>query len=442
MLYKTLLLFLGLFFLISPSISYAQTNPSPVNVIGNWNLIFQDEFNDTYLDTNKWTTCYYYACTEFWEPVKQWYQSQNVVENNGTLKLILKKETVSPGDGNTYNYTSGMIQSGQVHNITDKPKFSFLYGYVEGRIKVPEGTSFWPAFWLTGTTQHPPEIDIFEYFSDSYQLSQGFWYKDSSGASKSTNIGGNLKGQYFANAWHTYGVDWDPTYIAFYFDGQLVKKYQGPIMSQPEVNKAQHILVNFAFSPPWLPAPDANTPTPSQMEVDYVRVWQRSGTTATNTPFPSSIPIPSPGPSDCSGNGVYLYSNNNYSGSCSKFTSDASSLSGYAVGNDSTSSLQIVGPYQATLFADGNYLGISTLVTSDIPNLSTTTVGGDSVSSLKVQLVSKQADANNDGVVNGIDYIIWLKNFNTNTTLGASHGDFNLDGIVNIADYILWLNNY
>jgi len=54
---------------------------------------------------------------------------------------------------------------------------------------------------------------------------------------------------------------------------------------------------------------------------------------------------------------------------------------------------------------------------------------------------TKPGDGNNDGKVNGSDYILWLKNYSTNAT-GPSVGDFNSSGRVDGADYILWLNNY
>lgn len=51
-------------------------------------------------------------------------------------------------------------------------------------------------------------------------------------------------------------------------------------------------------------------------------------------------------------------------------------------------------------------------------------------------------DANNDGKVDGEDYIIWLNNYNAQTSNGASDGDFNSDGFVDGVDYVIWLNNY
>jgi len=51
-------------------------------------------------------------------------------------------------------------------------------------------------------------------------------------------------------------------------------------------------------------------------------------------------------------------------------------------------------------------------------------------------------DANGDGVVNGVDYVVWLNHYNTTTTLGPAVGDFNYSGKVNGVDYVVWLNNY
>ena len=50
-------------------------------------------------------------------------------------------------------------------------------------------------------------------------------------------------------------------------------------------------------------------------------------------------------------------------------------------------------------------------------------------------------DANNDGRVDGADYVIWLNHYNLNVT-GPANGDFNNSGNVDGADYVIWLNNY
>src|SRR3989338_3894034 len=53
----------------------------------------------------------------------------------------------------------------------------------------------------------------------------------------------------------------------------------------------------------------------------------------------------------------------------------------------------------------------------------------------------KPGDANSDGKVDGLDYVVWLINYNLQTT-GAGLGDFNNSGYVDGLDYVIWLNNY
>ena len=51
-------------------------------------------------------------------------------------------------------------------------------------------------------------------------------------------------------------------------------------------------------------------------------------------------------------------------------------------------------------------------------------------------------DANGDGKVDGLDYVVWLNNYSKSVTAGAGSGDFNNSGIVDGLDYVIWLNNY
>ena len=53
----------------------------------------------------------------------------------------------------------------------------------------------------------------------------------------------------------------------------------------------------------------------------------------------------------------------------------------------------------------------------------------------------KPGDANSDGNVDLIDYVVWLNNYGK-TTSGNTNGDFNNSGTVDLVDYVIWLNNY
>ena len=56
--------------------------------------------------------------------------------------------------------------------------------------------------------------------------------------------------------------------------------------------------------------------------------------------------------------------------------------------------------------------------------------------------VSIPGDANSDGKVDGIDYVIWLNMYLKSTQALHKDGDFNSDGTVDGIDYVIWLNHY
>ena len=50
-------------------------------------------------------------------------------------------------------------------------------------------------------------------------------------------------------------------------------------------------------------------------------------------------------------------------------------------------------------------------------------------------------DGNGDGLINGVDFVIWLTHFGQNVS-GAVNGDYDANGKVEIKDYIIWVANY
>src|SRR5216683_3819339 len=89
----------------------------PVGQSGTWNTIFHDDFNGNALDTTKWTTCYFNfkvgdnSCDHD-QGEMELYQPDNVSVSSGVLTLSAQKQTVNASNGQTYNYTSGMITTG------------------------------------------------------------------------------------------------------------------------------------------------------------------------------------------------------------------------------------------------------------------------------------------------------------------------------------------
>lgn len=229
-----------------------------------WALTFSDNFNGKALDTKKWNTCYWWGptgCTNGGNKELQWYQPDDIIVQNGTLRLRARKRNV-----NGYSYTSGMISS---HD-----KYAFKYGYAEMRAKLPKGRGLWPAFWLLPQRRNvwPPEIDVFEFLGhEPNRLHMTLHYASSRGNDYSAT---NWAGPNLSDAYHTFAVQWEPKRIIWYVDGIERKRYEvaANIPAQP-----MYMLAGLAVGAAWTNTPpDATTPLPSYYDIDYIRVWRHN----------------------------------------------------------------------------------------------------------------------------------------------------------------------
>jgi hypothetical protein len=152
-------------------------------------------------------------------------------------------------------------------------RFGQTYGYFEARLKFTSGKGLWPAFWLAHDwTGDKSELDINETLANAYTGACG----DNSGAYYATvhlADGSAPQGSHrycpgydLANAWHTYGMDWRSDHIGFYVDGKLWYTYTGTIPTTPMA-----VIFNLAVGG-WAGASDSTTPSPSVLQVDWLRV--------------------------------------------------------------------------------------------------------------------------------------------------------------------------
>jgi beta-glucanase (GH16 family) len=275
-----------------PSAMIAGPAGAAPPVGGTWNLAFADEFDGTALNAQKWHTCHWWAsttCSIETNNELELYTRDNVSVANGMLKLQARRENAVAWNGNTYNYTSGMVSTGGKVDEID-PGFVFTYGYVEARVKVPKGQGLWPALWLLPANHEwPPEIDVMEILGDSTNVQHmNYHYPLADGSA--AKVGSAWTGPDFSADWHTFGVDWSAEAIVWYVDGVERFRYSDAsnITSEPS-----YVLLNLAVGGNWPGSPDATTPFPSDYLVDYLRIWNRAGTGTADTVSPS-VTITSP----------------------------------------------------------------------------------------------------------------------------------------------------
>jgi beta-glucanase (GH16 family) len=185
-------------------------------------------------------------------------------------------------------YTSGRLKS--------QGLFSFMYGRIEARIKLPESQGMWPAFWMLGnniTTLSWPacgELDIMEHIDGSNPAPYvggtppGYdWIAGSvHGGTTATHADGTQQfhpSGFSAAAWHTYGMIWTKGQVQFYVDNpaNIYATFTAGTNTFPGTwpfdQGPQFVILNLAVGGDWPGPPDATTPFPSEMTVDWVRVY-------------------------------------------------------------------------------------------------------------------------------------------------------------------------
>jgi beta-glucanase (GH16 family) len=166
--------------------------------------------------------------------------------------------------------------------------FSFQYGRIEFRAEVPEAQGFWPAAWLLGnsiaTVNWPGcgEMDVLERINAAGSPD---WNE---GSVHGTGFTGDNLGTVFdfptgetAATFHTYGMIWSKGSVAYYVDNPAqpyitytpssISGFSGSVW--PFDSGPSFILLNLAVGGDWPGSPNTGTPFPSEMLVDYVRIY-------------------------------------------------------------------------------------------------------------------------------------------------------------------------
>jgi beta-glucanase (GH16 family) len=204
---------------------------------------------------------------------------------DGKGHLIIQAVRTSAEPAPTGTWTSARLKSLGLQ--------SFQYGRIESCMQLPVGAGLWPAFWMMGTEGKWPvggEIDIMENVPATGGAGGGLGPKKVESTIHGPSTG--PKGIYSLGAdftftgeaeidedCHVYGFVWSPNMVQFYVDD-----WQKPffIRTASDVPAGDHwvfnapfyFLLNLAVGGTWPGPPDATTPSPAKMVVDYVRVYK------------------------------------------------------------------------------------------------------------------------------------------------------------------------
>jgi beta-glucanase (GH16 family) len=233
-----------------------------------WKMIWSDEFEGMTINPKNWV---YDKGGNGWGNAEMEYYTdrpENARVENGLLIIEARMEQYQG-----LPYTSA--------RMTTRKMREFQYGHIEARMKLPNGQGIWPAFWLLGGNAAWPaggEIDILEFIGKTpdtvYQTAHGPGYAGTKGISSHFVMTADT----LKNDFHVFAVDWTENEIHWSVDGQEVFKVTPdkiPAGSQWVFDHPFFIILNVAVGGGWPGYPDSTTIFPQQLQVDYVRVYQK-----------------------------------------------------------------------------------------------------------------------------------------------------------------------
>ncbi len=192
---------------------------------------------------------------------------------DGHGRLVITARRKAGGSTAVGDYSSA--------RLTTKAHFSFLYGSVAMRAKLPAGRGLWPAFWMLGAgfpdLDWPfcGEIDVMENIGSHPRRVYGTVHGP--GMTSDVGIGGSHTAtKRLSSGYHVYAVKWQTDKITFLFDGVAYSTVLRSSFLEGQTwafDQQMFLLVNLAVGGEFPGMPSRRTAFPARLQIDWIRVW-------------------------------------------------------------------------------------------------------------------------------------------------------------------------
>jgi beta-glucanase (GH16 family) len=193
-----------------------------------------------------------------------WYDESAVGTYGGTLELEVDsnpKDFLINGKTITSEWGVGLV--------TCETDFSF--GVFEIEAKLPKGIGLWPAFWMWATDTWPPEVDIFEAYSEKSNYYK--WFMKPYRIESCVHIKGNPVTSLNAISpwcWNTavkpteqfnnYRLLWTPSTLEFLINGKLVRRVDDKDVLAALAQHKMRVVINNAVDGHYIEECEPETP--------------------------------------------------------------------------------------------------------------------------------------------------------------------------------------
>lgn len=240
------------------------------------NLVWEENFNGSSLDTNFWNIYVGNGCPELCGFGN--HELQHYTSNSLNLRVKDGKIIITA----SYDSVSNTFFSAK---ITTKNKVDFQKGYLEVVAKLPNAVGTWPAIWMLPTLDRSlnwpldGEIDIMENVGyDSCKILGTIHtkaYNHTINTQKSDSIVISTAHQDF----HTYSLNWTDSILEWYVDSNLynsIKRNSTDGEGQWPFDKPFHLIINHAVGGDWGGRMGVDTSSfPQNLIIDRVKLYNK-----------------------------------------------------------------------------------------------------------------------------------------------------------------------
>ena len=249
-------------------------NPPTVGDIEGYTLVWNDEFEGTSIDLNKWE--HEVNATGGGNNELQYYTArpENSFVKDGELHIVAVQEEYT-SQGETRYYTSARMRTAN--------KGDWTYVRIDVKAKLPFGQGMWPAIWMLSTDWQyggwpaSGEIDIMEHINSENQV-HGSVHTEAYNHKIGTQKTAQAQVADADDNFHIYSVVWTETDIKVLLDDKEYFSFnndgKGDYTTWP-FDKRFHLILNVAVGGSWPGNPSPSTLFPKEMVVDYVRVYKK-----------------------------------------------------------------------------------------------------------------------------------------------------------------------
>jgi beta-glucanase (GH16 family) len=189
------------------------------------------------------------------------------LDGRGSLAITARRD----GAG----YTSARIHT--------RDTFTFTYGRIETRLKVPRGAGLWPAAWVLAANiaevgwPECGEIDVMEHVCRDpralYGTIHGPGYSGDHGHGRRIELPYEI-----ADDFHVVAVDWDEAALEWSLDAEPFLHVTPDDLAPKRwvFDHPVYLLLNLAVGGHFGGPPAADLALPQTYLVDYVRVYERA----------------------------------------------------------------------------------------------------------------------------------------------------------------------